>query len=180
MGLRKRRVLRASPNSLRDPIDLGSIDPDWSGFVLYKGTLGIPECPWTVTPGEVVSIPIRAQQLKAVEQELANVPPPPPVPTIEQLRAMTHRELDAYWAASYAIRDEVWRMLMQRRDEESTRLVAQLEVEKQQRKADRERRAAERRILMDAKRRKPRVDFYFGAAKSPAAETPIDHTTVHG
>lgn len=167
MGVRKRRVLRASPNSLKDPVDLGSLDPDWSGFVLYKGTLGIPQCPWTVTPGEVVSIPIRIQQLAAIEQELAHKPPAPPVPlvpTIEQLRSMTYAEIDAYWWASRQIKDEVWRMLMQRKDEETSRQIAKLKAESEAAQLERKRIAAERRALKDAKRRKPRVDFYFGTA----------------
>lgn len=144
--------------------------------MLYKGTLGIPECPWSVKPGEVAAIPIRLQEVRELSRELHRRPPPPPVPTVEQLRAMTLAELDAYVIAAANIREEAWRMFCQRRDEETTRHVAKLDADRAAAKIERETRWAENRArksaakaLRDAKRRKSRVLLFGSALTSPGS-----------
>lgn len=48
--------------------DLAAIDPAWAGWILRRGELVSPEglC---FRPGEVLSIPLRIQQVRALERD---------------------------------------------------------------------------------------------------------------
>jgi hypothetical protein len=50
--------------------DLGVIAPEWTGFRVKNGLLWTPEG-LAVRPGDIRSIPYRAHQVLALEQELA-------------------------------------------------------------------------------------------------------------
>jgi len=50
--------------------DLGVLSPAWKGWTLRAGEIVTPEG-WTFTPGELTAVPIRYQQLAALERRMS-------------------------------------------------------------------------------------------------------------
>lgn len=51
---------------------LGMLDEEWDGWHLRTGTIEAPNG-WRFTPGELMAIPLRLQQIAALELELARI-----------------------------------------------------------------------------------------------------------